>query len=132
MSSLTTRFTISVQDGGQATTLAQRFIVAALAAGHHIEQVFFYHDGVSEADANTAPAQDDPSSPEPWTVLAERGNFPLNVCVAAGARRGVLSADEARRQHKPAASLRNGFELVGLGVFVEGLINADRVITFGN
>ena len=129
------KFSLLVNEGPyqhQASDTAWHFARAAIEAGHEITRVFFYHDGVSEADANTAPAQDDPSSPEPWTVLAERGNFPLNVCVAAGARRGVLSADEARRQHKPAASLRNGFELVGLGVFVEGLINADRVITFGN
>ncbi len=127
-----TRFTITVHDGGQATALAQRFISAALSAGHHIEQVFFYHDGVNAANANTAPAQDDPSAPELWPALAKRGNFPLNVCVAAGARRGVLSADEASRLNKPAANLQSGFELVGLGVFVEGLINADRVVTFGN
>lgn len=127
-----TRFTITVHDSGQATLLAQRFIAAALHAGHIIEQVFFYHDGVSEAAANTSPAQDDPSAPEPWPRLAQRGDFPLNVCVAAGARRGILGADDAKRQNKPAANLMDGFELVGLGVFVEGLINADRVITFGN
>ena len=127
-----TRFTITVHDSGQAAVLAQRFIIAALASGHRIEQVFFYHDAVREADAYLAPAQDDPDTPEPWPLLAERGEFPLNVCVAAGARRGVLSEDEAKRHNKEAGNLQGGFELVGLGVFVEGLINADRVVTFGN
>jgi len=127
-----TRFTITVHDGGQAAALAQRFIRAALTAGHKIEQVFFYHDAVREADANLAPAQDDPTSPESWPQLAHSGNFPLHVCVAAAARRGVLSEHEAQRLHKPTANLAPGFELVGLGVYIEGLINADRVVTFGN
>jgi len=126
-----TRFTVTVHDGGQAATLAQRFIIAALNAGHRIEQVFFYHDAVTQADANAAPAQDDPTTLEAWPQLAERGHFPLHVCVAAAARRGVLNASEAQRQNKPAGNLEGGFELVGLGVYVEGLINADRVVTFG-
>lgn len=124
-------FTVTVHDTGQAVRLAQRFIIAALAAGHLIEQVFFYHDAVAEADANAAPAQDDPTALEPWPLLAKRGNFALNVCVAAAARRGVLSTEEAKRLEKPCANLQQGFELVGLGVFIEGLINADRVVTFG-
>jgi len=127
----TTRFTITVHDTGQSSALAQRFIRAALAAGHSIEQVFFYHDGVLEADTNRVAAQDDQTLPEPWPELAGRGNFPLNVCIAAGARRGVLSEAEALRHHKAAGNLLAPFELVGLGVFVEGLINADRVISFG-
>jgi len=127
-----TRFTVTVHDNGQASALAQRFISAALGTGHLIEQVFFYHDAVSEADANLAPAQDDPTSPESWSQLAQRGNFPLHVCVAAAARRGVLSEHEAQRLNKPAANLLTDFELVGLGVYIEGLLNADRVVSFGN
>ena len=82
--------------------------------------------------ANRAPAQDDPQSIASWQSLAEEGLFPLNVCIAAAARRGVLNASEAERHGKPSANLASGFELVGLGVFIEGLINADRIVTFGN
>ncbi len=127
-----TRFTITVHDSGLAAALAQRFISAALAAGHSIEQVFFYHDAVGAADASLAPAQDDPTPPESWSLLARRGNFPLHVCVAAAARRGVLGVHEAQRLNKTATTLEANFELVGLGVYIEGLLNADRVVTFGN
>lgn len=126
------RFTLVVHDGGQASRLAQRFVLATQSGKHKIEQIFFYHDGVREADGNLAPAQDDPKLPASWQTLAKASGFPLNVCIAAGARRGVLSPSEAERQGKSAGNLADGFELVGLGVFVEGLINADRVITFGS
>lgn len=125
-------FTLIVHDNGQASTLAQRFIKALAPGVHQVEQVFFYHDGVYQADSNRAPAQDDPQAIASWQSLAADGQFALNVCIAAAARRGVLSASEAERHGKPAANLAEGFELVGLGVFIEGLINADRVVTFGN
>ena len=128
-----TRFTLIIHDTGQAAALAQRFARSVLAAGHSIEQIFFYHDAVFEADANRAPAQDDPQLPQSWTELAESaGDVPLNVCIAAGNRRGVLNASEAERHDKAAANLLSPFQLVGLGVLVEGLMNADRVVTFAN
>ncbi len=130
--SANSRFTLVVQDSGQAARLAQRFIIATRTANHAIEQVFFYHDGVFEADANRTPAQDDPEPVQSWQTLAREGSFALNVCIAASARRGVLSESEAERHGKPAANLAPEFELVGLGVLIEGLMNADRVITFGN
>ena len=37
--------------GSQAADSALRFARAALAAGHRIERVFFYHDGVYTASA---------------------------------------------------------------------------------
>jgi len=85
---------------------------------------------VYEADSNRAPAQDDPQSIASWQSLAAEGAFALNVCIAAAARRGVLSESEAQRHRKPSANLAPGFELVGLGVFIEGVINADRVVSF--
>jgi len=126
------RFTLIVHASGQATTLAQRFAIAVAASPHQIEQIFFYHDGVLQANTNRSPAQDDPQTIASWQALANAGDFALNVCIAAAARRGVLSAAEAQRHGKPSGNLADGFELVGLGVFIEGLINADRVVTFGS
>ncbi len=39
----------------QASTTALRFARAALAAGHTIPRVFFYHDGVHSASALAVP-----------------------------------------------------------------------------
>lgn len=121
-----------VYDTGEAARLAQRFAAAAINARHPIEQVFFYYAGVNEADLNRAPAQDDPIPEASWRELAVRGDFSLNVCIAAGARRGILNSSEAERLEKPAANLDPAFELVGLGVLLEGMANADHLVTFDN
>jgi len=119
-----TVFTLTVQDSGAANHLALRFANATLNAGHKIEQVFFYHDAVGLADARRVPTQDDPSDPLQWAQLADQEGFPLNVCVAAAQRRGLSEQNQG--------SLKPGYELVGLGVYVAGLIAADRVVTFSN
>ncbi|MEM7217522.1 MAG: sulfurtransferase complex subunit TusD [Pseudomonadota bacterium] len=128
----TTRFSLSVQSTGQANRLAQRFALATLARGDTIEQVFFYHDGVHAASGLLAPAEDDAERADQWPTIADRGGFPLYVCIAAGARRGLVDTAEAERHGLPGPSLDPAFELVGLGSFVEGLLGADRLITFGN
>ncbi len=125
-------FTIVVHDLGQANQLAQRFIHAALLSGHRIEQVFFYHEAVRVGDGLVQCAQDDPATPHTWQDLANAGNFELNVCISAALRRGIINVEEAQRYSKPGASLATPFQLVGLGVFIEGLVNADRVVTFAN
>ena len=124
-----TRFTLAIHDGGQADGLAYRFALAALNSGHLIEQVFFYHDAIHSAERNQTPNPEDLATPNDWGALASRGNFPLHVCVAAAQRRGITEEQQAEPSMSP---LKPGFELVGLGQYVAGMIDADRVVTFSN
>ena len=124
MPNTTTSFTVTVHDTDQANRLALRFVAAALDSGHRIEQVFFYHDGVNIAAAARLPTQEDPTFSIDWPTLAKRGKFPLHVCVAAAQRRG-LAEDQP-------ATVKPGYELIGLGVHIAALTAADRVVTFSN
>ncbi len=45
--------------GTQQASSAYQFAVALLAAGHTLGSVFFYREGVSNANALTAPASDE-------------------------------------------------------------------------
>lgn len=56
-----------------------------------------------------------------WSKLAEDHKLDLVVCVAAGLRRGIK--DEI---------LAPGFRISGLGQLIEGGIQADRLVTFGD
>lgn len=122
-------FTLAVHDNGQANALAYRFAVAALDSGQKIDQVFFYHDAIHTADARQQPNAEDLATPGDWSVLAQSGGFALNVCVAAAQRRGLM---ENTAGVPNAAPLKPGFELVGLGQYIAGMIDADRVVTFSN
>jgi tRNA 2-thiouridine synthesizing protein D len=110
---------------------AYRFIKAALAQGHEVFRVFFYHEGIYHAFKHNTPPDDELQLTSCWGELAERHSIDLVVCISAAQRRGLLCADEAERRGKQDDDLAAGFRIAGLGLWVEALLEADRVIVFG-
>ncbi|WP_284892426.1 sulfurtransferase complex subunit TusD [Cobetia amphilecti] len=127
------RYALAVYGGPysqQASHSALRFADALLARGHQLTTVFFYHDGVYNAANMMAPPQDEPHLRDRWLSLAENHAIRLQVCVAAGLRRGMLDEREAARHGKQGHTLEAPFELTGLGQLVEATLDNDHLITF--
>ncbi|MBZ9556694.1 MULTISPECIES: sulfurtransferase complex subunit TusD [unclassified Modicisalibacter] len=127
------RYAVVVQGGPyshQAAHSALRFARAVIAAGHRLQTVFFYHDGVYNASRLAAPPQDEPQLREGWQALASEHGCELLVCIAAALRRGLIDEGEAARHGKPAHSLEAPFVLTGLGQLVQAAIDHDRLVTF--
>ena len=99
----------------QSADTAYHFTRAALAKGHEIFRVFFYHDGVYNGSRLTTPPQDD-----------------RNVCVAAAQRRGIVDEGEQKRHGKDANNIAPGFRISGLGQLIEAGIESDRLVVFGD
>ena len=110
---------------------AFRFCKAALAQGHEIVRVFFYHEGVYHAFKFNTPPDDELNLTLMWSQLAMEHALDLLVCISAAQRRGLLHADEANRQGKLDNDLADGFRIGGLGQWLEAMIQSDRVIEFG-
>ena len=105
----------------QASDTAYQFAAAAIAKGHEIQRVFFYHDGVYNATRLTEPPQDDRHSVNRWSALAADHKDDVVVCGAAALRR-VIKVEV----------LAQGFRISGLGQLVGSGIKADRLVTFGD
>ncbi len=118
------KFGILVNEGPfqhQASDSAYLFTKAALEKGHEIYRVFFYYDGVNNANKLSEPQADDRDLVKLWSALAQEHKVDLVVCVAAALRRGIK--DDI---------LAPGFRISGLGQLIESGIVADRQITFGD
>ncbi len=129
------KFGILVNEGPyqhQASDSAYLFTRAALAAGHEVFRIFFYHDGVNNGTRLTVPPQDDRNVVDRWSELAQEHSLDLVLCVAAAQRRGLLDADEAKRHKKDADNIAPGFRISGLGQLIEAAIQSDRLVTFGD
>ncbi len=129
------RFGIVVNEGPythQASDSALQFARAVLAKGHEIFRVFFYHDGVNNGTRFTIPPQDDRNLQRSWSELALTRNIDLVVCIAAAQRRGILDANEAKRQGKDGDNIAPGFRISGLGQLIEAGIQSDRLVVFGD
>lgn len=116
----------------QSSDSAYQFTKAALAKGHEITRVFFYHDGVNNGTRYGVPPQDDRNITQQWSALAKEHGLDLVVCVAAAQRRGILDADEAKRHSKSGDNIAEGFRISGLGQLIEAGIQSDRLVIFGD
>ena len=128
------KISIQINEGPyqhQASDTAYQFAKAAIAAGHEIFRVFFYHDGVNNATRLAVPPQDDRNVSAQWTELAKENNLDMVVCIAAAQRRGIMDPDEAKRQGLDADNIAEGFRISGLGQLIEAGIESDRLVVFG-
>lgn len=129
------KFGIMVNEGPyqhQASDSAYLFAKSAIAKGHEVFRVFFYHDGVNNGTRLASPPQDDRNVTQRWSDLAKEHNIDLVVCVAAALRRGLLDENEAKRHRKSGDNIADGFRISGLGQLIEAGIQADRLVVFGD
>lgn len=116
--------------GTQQASSAYQFALALLEKGHALDGVFFYREGVANANQLTMPASDEFDLVNAWRELAQRHNVALNVCVAAALRRGIIDRQEAEQNGFSCFNLKDGFTLSGLGSLAEAMLTSDRVIQF--
>ncbi len=116
----------------EAADTAYNFVKAAIAQGHEVPRVFFYHDGVNVSTRLSVPPQDERHIQNNWTALAREHGIDLVVCIAAAQRRGILDRNEAERQGKDTDNIAEGFRISGLGQLIEMGIQTDRLVMFGD
>ncbi|MFM2318554.1 MAG: sulfurtransferase complex subunit TusD [Pseudomonadota bacterium] len=129
------KYTLMVNEGPyqhQSSDTALQFARAALEKGHEIFRVFFYHDGVNNGTRLAVPPKDDRMLQKEWAELAEKHGLDLVICIAAAQRRGLMDASEAKRQGLNADNIAAGFRISGLGQLIEGGIESDRTLVFGD
>lgn len=116
----------------QAADTAWHFIQAALASGHEIYRVFFYHDGIYNALRDARPPGDERDIVKRWSALHVEHNVDLVVCVSSAQRRGLLDHSVAKKVGGYENALADGFRIAGLGLLMEALIDSERHVTFGD
>ena len=116
--------------GTQQASSALQFAQAVLAEGHELSSIFFYREGVYNANQLSAPASDEFDLVRAWQALHEQQGVALHICVAAALRRGVTDETEAKQLGLAGANLQPGFNLSGLGALAEASLTCDRMVQF--
>ena len=90
--------------------------------------VFFYGEGIHNANAFMSPVSDDKNLMHEWRSLSEKFPLQLIVCNTAANKRGVINEEEAKQN--------NGFNLTapfipgGLAEFASLSQSCDKLIQF--
>ncbi|EKT61044.1 sulfurtransferase complex subunit TusD [Providencia sneebia] len=116
--------------GTQQATSAYQFAKALLDEGHDLKTVFFYSEGVMNANQLIAPANDEINLVKAWQALAKQSGCEMHICVSAALRRGVVDKEQANLLLLPADNLADGFIMSGLGSLAQAMITTDRTIRF--
>lgn len=114
----------------QAPQTALSFARAALAAGHTLDRVFLYGDGVHLASALCTSPSDETHWPGEWARFLKDNAIPGFACIASALRRGLVDSAEQKRYELPASNLLKPFIIAGLGEWVEGTMASSRVLYF--
>lgn len=109
---------------------AYRFAKALLTAGHQLNGVFFYQSGVVNSNSFQAGHSDEINMYQLWCELATRYQVPLQVCVTAANRRGVINNEDAQDRDIKHFNLSAPFTEVGLGDLVTLINSSDRLVQF--
>lgn len=109
---------------------ALRFAQAVLARGHQLTGVFFYQSGALNGNHFAANFSDELNLHKQWCELHDKHGVPLQVCITAANRRGVIDANDADELDSPHFNLKAPFDSAGLGELVGLMNNSDRTVQF--
>ena len=121
---------MSAPGASQNAESALRFAQTVAQSEHQLNGIFFYADGVHNANFLQVSPADEQAIYTQWTTLATQNQCPLLVCVTAASKRGVLSQTDAHDNDLNQFSLQAPFEAVGLGELAELFHSSDKVIQF--
>lgn len=114
--------------GTQNSRTAFLFCKSLIKMNHVLNSVFFYFDGVHNANIiNTSPI-DEFDLIKGWQTLNRKYNVQLYVCSTAALRRGIVGKNTISIFKK--GNLSNFFKLSGLLDFGNSMHISDRIIQF--
>ena len=115
----------------QAARSAYLFARSVIDEGHEIYRVFFYHDGVYNANLLSVPPQDEVHIESEWANLGREHQLDMVVCISSALRRGMLNETESNRYERDGTSMNPVFTVAGLCQLIDAAIQADKLVTFG-
>ena len=115
----------------EAAATAFNFTRSVLEQGHDIYRLFFFGDGVHNANRLSVVATDESNLQQQWDQLIRDHGLDSVICVSSAVNRGIVDAQEASRHELGAVSAYASSELAGLGQLIDATMNSDRVINFG-
>lgn len=105
------------------TVTAINYVQCALQQGVEVLGVFFYQDGVLNANKYVSVPTDEFQAIKAWEKLTLENKLPLHLCISAAEKRGLTDEGEH-------ANINDSFTVSGLGELVELTSQADRLVQF--
>ncbi|QCI20653.1 sulfurtransferase complex subunit TusD [Buchnera aphidicola (Brachycaudus cardui)] len=116
--------------GTQNASTAFLFCQALVQTKNILHSIFFYCDGVYNANSMTTPAIDEFNLIKAWQNLNKKYKVNLYVCNSAALRRGVIEDELIVNANIKKGNLDRFFQLSGLIELANSINICDRIIQF--
>lgn len=116
--------------GNQSAISALQFIYTLLKRGHHLKSIFFYQDGVYNANYLNTPSSDELNLIIEWKKLSQKYKIKLNVCISSAFRRGIIDSKNSVLYNYNNNNLDMSFKLSSLNTLMKEIIYCDRFLQF--
>ncbi|QCI16266.1 sulfurtransferase complex subunit TusD [Buchnera aphidicola] len=116
--------------GRQNASTALLFCQSLVKTDHVLHSIFFYGDGVSNANKMIKPATDEFNLIAGWQKLHKKYKVKLYVCSSAAFRRGVIEDEQKINMRIKQGNLALFFEMTGLLELANSIKVCDRIIQF--
>ncbi|UDG81576.1 Sulfurtransferase TusD [Candidatus Profftia lariciata] len=116
--------------GTQAASSAYQFAQAIIMNGYRLISIFFYREGVTNANKLIFPINNEFNLVCAWYSFAKKHDIKLYVCIIASLRRGIISYNKDTNISLTHDNIHDGFILSGLGLLMEAMLNSDRFLQF--
>lgn len=116
--------------GTQNASTALLFCQSLIKMRHTLNSVFFYCDGVFNANSFNKSAIDEFNLLIGWEKLNKKYKVKLYVCISAALRRGVIEDEKLSDSKIKKGNFSNFFQLTGLVELANSIRFSDRIIQF--
>ncbi|NMP15375.1 MULTISPECIES: sulfurtransferase complex subunit TusD [unclassified Thalassotalea] len=106
------------------TVSALNFARTLLTMGHQVNGIFFYQDGVLNANTFVQTPSDETNLTKEWQLFNQQTATPLHLCISAAERRGLTDSNDEDFYHNIVAE----FTISGLGELAVLTAKADKVV----
>ena len=124
-------YTVLVTGAAYSTQNARTaflFCKSVIKMHHILNSVFFYFDGVLNANVISKLPTDEFNLIKGWQKLSQKNHVKLYVCVSAALRRGIVKENTISEFKK--GNLAPYFQLSGLLELGNSIYISDRIIQF--
>ncbi|WP_371372212.1 sulfurtransferase complex subunit TusD [Thalassotalea aquiviva] len=115
---------VSTAPTDNKTNTALEIAKSLIASGHRINGVFFYQQGVLNANTNIQVPSDEVNLLNEWVAFHQNSQTPLHLCISAAEKRGLSDSTDTPLQH----NIHQAFTISGLGELAVLTNGADKVV----
>jgi len=116
--------------GTQNASTAFLFCQSLIKMCHTLNSVFFYCDGVLNANSFNQSAIDEFNLLKGWENLNRKHKVRLYVCISSALRRGITENANMSSTKFKNSNFSSFFDLSGLIELANSIKNSDRIIQF--